>query len=85
MTTHAPLTYRPFTRDEIALLPAGSIIAMTWEHDPEPELFRHSTSGRNTGPWTLLTALPQDHEWERWTHDEVYSEHALYAVVYAPE
>lgn len=82
MTEAAPLPYRPFSKEEIAALPTGTLLAQTWESSPDPEIFRRSDNGHTN--WALLTGSPQDFDWERWTHDEVHSEHALYAVIYLP-
>ena len=75
--------YRPSTRDELAALPEGTIVAMAWEHDLDPDLFRHSPSARQQ-PWALLTAPVEYGDWERWSLDDLHSEHALYAVIYQP-
>jgi len=85
MKTTTGLTYRPFTREELEVLPEGTIVAMRYNDGEEPEIFRVQPGGRGVPPWAVLTALPQDYEWERWTLDEVHSEFARYAVVYQPE
>jgi hypothetical protein len=77
----SPLTYRQHTLAEIEALPVGTILAMTWPGSPDPELFRRSQD--RYSHWAMLTSA-QDYDWERWTHDDVFSENALYAVIYQP-
>lgn len=84
--TTSPLEYAPMTLDEIQALPAGTILAQTWSHSDEPELFQRASSWHFAGEnWLVLTAAPRDYEYERWTDAAVHSEHALYSVVYQPE
>jgi len=79
------LDYRPMTLEQIEAFPEGTVLALTWGHDPEPELFRCQPSAREPR-WGMLTSAAAEYgEWERWSDSEVHSEHALYAVIYTPE
>lgn len=76
------LAYRAFTRDELAALPEGTLLAQVWQPDGEPDLFRKAP--QRYSDWAVLTGTPQDYDFERWTTADLHSEHALYAVIYQP-
>ena len=82
MTTS--LTYKPMSHDAIEALPPWTILARTWQSDPEPELYRHSPA-RNEPSWVLLDRPDGSGDLERCDAQNLHSEYALYAVIYQPE